>query len=166
MHNSKKNNFKIDNRGGFLLVEVLVVSSILVVSIIAVLAVAQKSITVSRQALATTSANFLLEEGAEAVRIYRDNGWSNITSLSAGAEYYPTFSGGTWILSTTPNTVEAFTRKVVITNVNRDNSTSDIVTSLGTNDLGTKLVTVTVSWNNGGILISKTLSFYILDIFS
>ena len=68
-------------------------------------------------------------------------------------------------MSTTPNTVDIFTRTINITNVKRDNNTKDIST-IGTEDSGTKLVTITVSWVEGGITISKTLSFYILDIFS
>lgn len=141
------------------------VISIITVSMIAVMAVAQKSVFVARQAAHMTEVSFLLEEGAESVRILRDNAWSNISSLSAGSNYYPLFSGGTWTLSATPNTLGIFTRTVTASNVLRDNATQDIG-GTGTNDAGTKLVTVTVSWSEGGTNISKTLSFYISDIFS
>src|SRR3989344_1002893 len=148
-----------------MMVEVLVVISIITLSMLGSMAVAQKSIYVSRQALHMSQAAFLLEEGAEAVRILRDNAWTNISNLTPGSNYYPLFSGGTWTLSGTSNTVGIFTRIVSINNVNRDNSTQDIAVA-GTNDPGTKLVTVTVSWDEGGTAITKTLSFYILDIFS
>ncbi len=148
------------------MVEVLVAASIITASILAAMAVTQKSIYVSRQSFHATQAAFLLEEGAEAVRITRDNAWSNISGLTAGTNYYPTFSGGTWTLSATPSTVGIFTRTVVITPVNRDNTTKDIVSSGGTLDSGTKLTTVTVSWPEGGVTVTKTLKFYILDIFS
>ena len=148
-----------------MIVEVLVAVSIITVSILAAMMVAQKSIYVSRQAFHTTQAAFLLEEGAEAVRILRDNAWNNISSLNPGTNYYPTFSGDTWILSSTANTVGIFTRTVTIANVNRDNTTKDI-SSAGTNDPGTKLMTVTVSWLEGGTPVMKTLQFYIMDIFS
>ena len=150
---------------GFMIVEVLVAVSIITVSILAAMTVAQKSVYISRQAFHMTQATFLLEEGAEAVRILRDNAWTNISSLSAGTDYYPSFFGGTWTLSTTANTVGIFTRKVTIASVNRDNTTKDI-SATGTNDLGTKLVTVTVSWPKGGVTITKTLQFYITNIFS
>lgn len=149
---------------GFMTIEILVAASIITVSILAAMAVAQKSIYVSRQAFHATQAAFLLEEGAEIVRILRDNAWSNISSLTAGTNYYPAFSGGTWTLSPTANTVGIFTRTVVLTGVNRDNTTKDIG-SAGTDDPGTKLVTVTVSWTEGGITITKTLPFYIINIF-
>jgi type II secretory pathway pseudopilin PulG len=155
---------KIIYNKGFLMVEVIVVISIISISMIASMAVAQKSIYVSRQAVHATEAAFLLEEGAEAVRILRDNDWANISGLTAGANYYPTFSGGTWTLSSTPNTVDIFTRTVSIADVLRDNVTQDIGPS-GTNDAGTKQVNVTVSWTEGGTAVSRNLSFYIMDIF-
>lgn len=150
---------------GFMMVEILVAVSIITASILASMTVSQKSIYVARDSFHATQAAFLLEEGAEVVRIVRDNAWSNISGLSAGTNYYPTFSGGTWTLSSTSNTVGIFTRTVTKTSVNRDNTTKDIAGS-GTDDPGTKLITVTVSWVEGGVTIIKTLPFYITDIFS
>lgn len=161
LKNGKKNN---NQNNGFMMVEVVVVISIILVSVLAAMSVAQKSISVSRQALHTSQASFLLEEGAEAVRILRDNSWSNISSLTAGAAYYPIFSES-WTLSPNPSSLGIFTRTVTVNNVNRDNTTSDISSS-GTNDAGTKLITIRVSWNENGETVSKTLSFYIMDIFS
>ena len=146
------------------MVEILVAVSIIAISILAAMAVTEKSVTVSRRALNTLQAAFLLEEGAEAVRILRDNAWANISSLSTSTTYYPTFSG-TWALSTTPSTVGIFTRMVTIANVNRDGTTQDIAAS-GTDDPKSKLITVTVSWPDGATTISKTLQFYLMDIFS
>ncbi len=140
-----KKNYQ--NRG-FMMVEILVAVSIITVSILAAMAVSQKSIFVSRQAFHSTQAAFLLEEGAENARIARDNAWSNVVALNSSEQ------------------VGIFTRTVVASNVNRDNSSKDIVVSGGTLDSGTKLITVTVSWNEGGSAISKTLKFYISDIFS
>ncbi len=147
------------------MVEVLVAAFIITISVLAAMAVTQKSITVSRQALQSTQAAFLLEEGVEAVRVLRDNAWSNISNLTEATDYYPLFSGGTWTLSSTPFSVGMFTRKVVVSDVNRDDTTGDISPS-GTDDPGTKLVVVTVFWNEAGVMVSKTLSFYIMDIFS
>ncbi len=150
---------------GFMVIEVLIAASIISVSILAATAVAQKSVYVSRESLHITQAGFLLEEGAEAVRIVRDNAWSNVSSLALNTNYYPAFSGGTWTLSSTANTVGIFTRTVSVASVMRDNTTKDISSS-GTVDTGTKLITVKVSWNEGGSTLSKTLSFYIMNIFS
>jgi len=156
---------KIKRNQGVLLVEVMVVASIITVAFIAILTVTSKASSVSRQALHTTQANFLLEEGAEVARMLRDNDWSNISSLVVGTDYYPTYSAGVWSLSVTPNTVGGFTRKVNIASVTRDSTSSDIASS-GVVDEGTKLVTVTVTWLEGSNTVSKTLSFYLMDIFS
>ncbi len=158
-----KKNFT--NKKGFMIVEILVAISIITVSILAAMSVVQKSISVARQSLHASQASFLLEEGAEVARILRDNAWTNISSLSVATNYYPTFSTPNWSLSTTPNTVGIFTRIVTISNVNRDNTTKDISAS-GTDDPKTKLITITVSWSENGVSVSKTLSFYMMDIFS
>ena len=149
---------------GFMMLEVLLVASIMTLSVLAVMSVAQKSIYVSRLALDATAASFLLEEGAEVVRILRDDTWNNISSLSTSTDYYADFSGG-WTLSLTPNTLGMYTRKIRFENVNRNDTTDDIVPS-GTNDPNSRFVTVTVTWTNGGNVVNKTLSFYIFDIFS
>ncbi|MBI2630718.1 hypothetical protein HYW73_00685 [Candidatus Nomurabacteria bacterium] len=150
---------------GFMVIEILVAVSIITASILATMAIAQKSVYVSRQALHTAQAAFLLEEGAEAVRIIRDNAWANISSLTADTDYYPTFSLGAWTLSGTPNTVGDFTRTARVSSVNRDNSTKDIAV-IGTDDPDTKLITVTITWPEGGTIITKTLQFYVMNIFN
>lgn len=155
---------KLTNKG-FMMVEILVAASIISVSILTAMAVAHKSIYVSRQSLHASQASYLLEEGAEVVKILRDNSWNNITALTVNTNYYPTFSSPNWSLSATPNAVGIFTRTVTVANVKRDDNTKDI-SSVGSDDAGTKLVTVTVSWSEGGVVVNKTLSFYLLDIFS
>ena len=164
MINFTKNNFK--NKTGFMMIEVIIASSIMVIVTIATMAVVQKGITISHQSLHATQASFLLEEGGEAVRIFRDSAWSNISNLSIGATYYPTFNGNAWTLSTTSNKVDSFTRIVTIGSVNRDATTGDIVSSGGVLDTGTKLIIVNVSWVENGVTLSKTLKFYISNIFS
>jgi Tfp pilus assembly protein PilV len=170
--NNKKNGFThtlnkfsvTPKGGGFMLVEVLVAVSIITAAVLATMTVAQKSIQVSRQALHTAQVAFLLEEGAEAVRIVRDSAWTNISSFSLDTDYYPVFSSNTWSLSSTPNTVGDFTRIVRLTSVNRDDTTKDI-SETGTIDPDTKLVTVNVAWVEGGTTATKTLQFYIMKIF-
>lgn len=153
------------HKKGSMMVEVLVAVAIITIAVLSATGVAQKSVSIARQSTHHLQAAVLLEEGAEAVRVMRDNAWTNISSLTAGTTYYPTFSGGTWTLSTTPNTVDNFTRTVVVSNVNRDSVSGDIVTSGGVLDTGTRLVTVTLNWNEGVNTQTKTLSFYITDLF-
>src|ERR1035437_605758 len=124
---------KMKNCKGSMMIEIIIVISIITVSTLAAMAVAQKSIYLARQSTHASQAAFLLEEGAEATRIVRDNAWSGISSLTANTNYYLKFSGGTWITSSTSTDgiVDIFTRKVSITGVNRDNTTKDI-SAIGT----------------------------------
>ncbi len=152
---------------GFMMVETVVATAIIVASMLAIMSVATKTITFSRQSFHATQATFLLEEGAEAVRMNRDNSWTNnIANLTVGTNYCFYFNNTTWILQTSGcTTTGIFTRTVTVANVNRNATTGDIATS-GTLDAGTKLITVTVSWKEGGNTIIKTLPFYISNIFS
>ncbi len=143
----KRKGVSLQSRRGFMAVEILVAVSIIAVSVLAAMAVAQKAVSVSRQAFHATQAGFLLEEGAENTRIMRDDSWGSVTTLNSSEQ------------------IGIFTRTIVASSVNRDNTTKDI-SSTGTNDPETKLITVTVSWLEGGVTINKTLQFYIMDIFS
>ncbi|MFA7285591.1 MAG: prepilin-type N-terminal cleavage/methylation domain-containing protein [Candidatus Paceibacterota bacterium] len=159
--------FKQKQNKGFLLVEVLISVFIISVSVVSFSGLAQKAIAISRQSLNTTKASFFLEEGVEIVRAFRDSSWSNITSLSVNTDYYIEYdtSHNGWYFTTTPNTIDGFTRKITFFNVNRNTTTQDIDTG-GVNDNGTKLVVVTVSWQEGASLKTKSVSVYISDIFS
>jgi len=84
---------------------------------------------------------------------------------SSGTNRVMTSSGGTWVLVTTPNTIDRFVRSVNVANVNRDASTGDIVSNGGTLDTGTRLITINISWSESGKTITKNLPFYISNIF-
>ena len=58
-----------------------------------------------------------------------------------------------------------FRRTVIFYPVSRDVN-DDIVSSGGTIDARTKKVVVTTTWTTGGVSNSKSLSFYIADIFN
>lgn len=160
------------------MVEMMIAVSIISILVLVVMSVASKSITVSRQALHVSQANFLLEEGAEVVRIFRDNNsWSSGTNFTNmfynfAVRYIPS-SISSWTTSlpymSFGNLVGIFTRTVRADPVSRDNITNDIVANGASNssvDSGTKLMTITVSWPEGEITVTKTLKFYIMDIFS
>lgn len=152
---------------GFALVEVLVACAIISTSVFAIMSASAKGVELSSRALQYGQASYLLEEGAEAVKTMRDAAWSNISSLTVGTTYYLSYSTSTnlWSLSTTSSTIDAFTRTVVFSAVSRD-SNDDITTSGGTIDTRTKKVTVTVSWATASGNLSKTLDFYLVDIFT
>lgn len=146
------------------MVEVVIVTAIILASVLSVMGVAQKTISMSRQSLHISESSLLLEEGSEIVRILRDNSWNNISALNNANTYYTSYSNG-WSLSTTPSSIGIFTRTINISSVKRDATSGDISNN-GTDDPNTKLFTVTVTWDESGNSISKTISFYITNIFS
>ncbi|HAE36978.1 MAG: hypothetical protein UR85_C0009G0014 [Candidatus Nomurabacteria bacterium GW2011_GWF2_35_66] len=163
---------------GFTIIEILIACSIITVSMFALMQTAQKGLTLSYQALKKSQVNLLLEEGAEAVKSIRDNNWATIDGLSLDTPYYLFFNTTTksWILDDTSTTSLSghiptypidgvFIRTVNISSVGRDVD-DDILVSGGTIDIRTKLVTISVSWPIPGSTSSKSLSFYISDIFN
>ena len=160
---------KIKTTAGFTIVEVLIACAIISTSAISLLIAASKGIELSNLALRQSQANELLEEGAESVKILRDNGWSNISNLTLNTNYYLSFNNttNTWSLTTTPVSAidSIFSRNVNISAVYRD-SNYDIASS-GTLDTHIKKVTVNVSWPASSVgTASKSLVFYVVDIFS
>ena len=147
-----------------MVIEILVAISIITIGILSMITVAQKSVYVARQSFHERQAVFLLEEGAEAVRLIRDNGWSGIESLSLDTEYYLSYAGGIWLLSTDPISEGIFTRTVSFSRVLRNDTSKDI-SSLGTEDPDARLVNISVLWREGGTPIEKNVQFYIFNIF-
>jgi len=167
---------KLSGSRGFSLVEIVVAAGIISFSLVSIIGIAGQALAFSQQGLDTYIAGTLLEEGAEAVRSVRDTSWLTIQNLSPlPTTYYPSFCpGGAWTLLNTTATasppctqeiVGNFTRTISVAPVSRDTN-DNIVSSGGTLDTGTKLVTVTVSWQEHGVTMTKTLSFYLLNIFS
>ena len=149
-----------------MLIEVLVACSIISIVTFGVFSAAQRGIQLSQLALRETQASFLLEEGVESVKTIRDTSWTTISNLTLGVAYYLSFNttNNTWSLEITPNTTDNFTRTVVFSDVYR-NSNDDIASS-GTLDVRTKKVSVNVAWPSSSGTASKTLSFYLADIFN
>ncbi len=151
----------------FSIIEVIVAAAIVLLVGTVFVGVLSQTISLSGRSMHVIQASSLLEEGAEAVKTIRDNDWTTISNLTVGTTYYLSYSSVTnlWSLTTTPSTIGIFTRTVVISAVNRD-SNDDIVSSGGTLDVKTKKVTITTSFNSQSGTISKTLVFYISDIFN
>ena len=165
MSYSKKKNY-IKYIQGFSLIEVLIAVSVLGVLAVVLMSSTNKGIILSNQALNEVQAGFLLDEGAEAVKSLRDTNWTNISGVTDNTNYYLSFNNTTnlWSLSVTPSTIDSFTRTVVFSPVYRD--VNDDIASSGTLDSGTKKVTITTFWSSNGNSISKSIPFYISNIFN
>ena len=154
---------------GFNLVEIVVATGIISLSLVSIIATAGRSIAVSHRALNTYGAALELEEGTEAVRIIRDDAWSNIAGLSTGTLYYPAFDPitNTWSLSTTSSdgVFGIYTRSVTVSDIQR-NEAGDIDPSGSVPDSGTRALAVSVAWKEStGQEVTKTATVYLSDIF-
>lgn len=151
---------------GFSLIEIVVGSAVCLMVLVGLLSAFT---TIFQLSLANTNkvqAAFLEEEGLDAVRIMRDNGWTaNIASKTSGTAFYLNFIGGTWQSTTTNIYVDGtFERKVIISDIYRD-ANQDIVQNGGSLDPKTKKVAVSISWLVKGATTTQSLSTYITNIF-
>lgn len=101
-------------------------------------------------------ATILLKEADEAVRVVREAGWNN---FSVNGAYHPLISGNSWSLVSGAETVNGFTRSIVVSDVYRDAS-GNIVSVGGTLDPATKKAVASVSWNTP-IVSSVDATYYL-----
>jgi hypothetical protein len=114
-----------------------------------------------------TKASFLLDEGSEAVRALRDQSWTTFASSTSGTLYSVVWNSNTsvWNYALGTTTIDGkFGRSYTLADVNRDNTTKDIVTSGGTLDTNIKKITVNVAWKNGGATTTRHTSFYLANL--
>jgi len=134
---------KFYKQTGQLLVELLIAIGLMAVFLPALLTAYVTSTQGTVQQENRVRASTLLRESEEAVRVVRENGW---TSFANNGTYHPEISGSSWSLVLGNETVENLTRQIEIANVYRD-ANGDIVETGGQLDPSTKLITVTISWD-------------------
>jgi len=156
---------KLQFKKGFGLIEIVVGTSIISVAFLGLMSVANLSLKVLQKSSNNIKAGFLMEEGVEAIKIIRDDGWNNISSLSNGVNYYFDFDGISWTATTTSSYIDdIFERKFILNNVERD-ANDDIVVS-GANDPNTKKITIYVSWKENNGTTTQSFSTYITNLFN
>jgi hypothetical protein len=112
-------------------------------------------INVGRTISEKTKAIYLAEDGLEIVRYLRDESWSTVSALSTSGTHYLSVTPGAFSFTSTPETVDGYTRSFKISNVYR-NSSDDIVastTSGASPDTGSKYVELRVV---GGTPVATT----------
>jgi type II secretory pathway pseudopilin PulG len=152
---------------GFGLVEVVIASGIIALVIGALVGTSNAFFKSSISTTSAVKAGYLLEEGAEALRLIRDRGYtSNITTLSNNTSYYLTWTNNNWSTSTATTSIDSvFYRTIKLGSVYRDFNSN--IASSGTLDANTRIATVTVAWfdNNKNATTSKSLVLYISNLF-
>jgi len=125
------------------LIEVLVAIGLAAVILPALLT----GFVISREGKASEGQRILaagyLRETAEAVKSIRSEDWN---AFAVNGTYHPVVSVGSWTFASGPETVDGFTKSVIIADVSRDGSGA-LVASGGTVDPSSKQVDLTVSWD-------------------
>lgn len=133
--------------GGFGLLEIIIVISIISVTLFAFLQSSIAGIKLLRNEKENLEATLLAEEALEAVRSIRDESWtSNILPLINGTLYYAVVENGRWKLTASdPGLIGGkYSRSITLAEVRRD--AEDDIAGIGTVDANTRKVTVQTSW--------------------
>lgn len=151
---------------GISIVEVVIASAIISLSMIYITNVYGNLLTLSLSNTEKVQAVFLLDEGVEAIKTMRNYSWSSIASSSADTTYYLIWQNSRWQSTTSPNIIDnKFIRTFTVSNVYRDPSTLNIVTSGGVLNNDSKIVNIDISWNYKGATSSKQVSFYVFNLY-
>lgn len=153
---------------GFGLVEVVIGSAVLSVSLLAISGFFQTVLRASRVTESAVQGDYLLEEGMEAVKIFRDKSYtSNIKNMSTSTTYYFSWTGTNWATTTTKTIVDGkFERKLTFQDVRRDSITKDI-SATGVYDPDVKLITVSVAWWTPVVgTTTRSIQTYVVNLFN
>lgn len=149
---------------GSSLVEVVVAAGILGVVTLAFFGSFSALSRFHQRSMLAIKGGLLAEEGIEALRHIKDDGWSNIASIPAGTTRYLELGASSWSATTTPEVVDGvFYRSFRLYQVMRDGS-DDIVSSGGTVDPDTLLLESAVSWDWRGSTSTATYQAYVTNI--
>jgi prepilin-type N-terminal cleavage/methylation domain-containing protein len=152
---------------GFTIIEVVVVPAILLMVVLAVMNAFNMYIKISKNSLNTVKASYLLDEGVEVVKMFRDISWNQkIVKNQTDVPFRVLWNLNSFATTSSTTLIDGiFDRTIILSSVYRDNTTKDISSS-GTIDDNTRKVTVSVSWNDGSGTTTKSLSAYITNMFS
>ena len=142
---------------GFGLVEIIVAVGIWVIFASVGVVSTLGSLRLNRLGGEQTEASLLASEGIDAVHSIRKQGWASpflATNCTAGCGL--TQTSGVWAFSGSSNLIDNLTRKVFVTQAQR-NVSGDIVDSGGTADSDTYKVVSEVSWSRGTPPITNTV---------
>lgn len=148
---------------GIGLVEVVVGAGLIFVVFSGIVSVFNFYLTGAVSLTDNIKAEFLAEEGLEALRSIRDDDWAVFSSIAREQEHSLYFSGTVWQLGTTTEVVDSvFTRSFEVRDVLRNGS--GLISPSGTVDPDTLLVEVTVAWEDRGKSSERKISTYLANV--
>jgi type II secretory pathway pseudopilin PulG len=156
-------NKKINQRG-IGLIEILIAAAIIGLVLTSLAAVGNFALKISDHLKKNIIAANLAAEAIEAAKSVKEENWNNIAGLDLGAAYHPSKTGSPlkWTLSQDSETINGFSRQVVLSPVYRD-SNDDIAAAGGTLDSDTKKITAAVFWQEGSQNYQINLTAYLAN---
>lgn len=153
---------------GIGLIEILIGAAIIVTGILALIIAFNSFFAFALANDRNVQAAYLAEEGLEAMTFLRDGSYTgNIAPLSTSANYYLAWdsAANSWETTTTPQYVDGvFLRSITLAPVYRDEN-GNIVSSDGTLDPNTRLVTVTLHYFQGSGTTTQSMSTYLTNFY-
>lgn len=151
---------------GFGMVEMVIGAAVMSTALLGISSFFQVALRESSLTQASLQGDYLLEEGMEAVKIFRDMSYTNnFIKISTTTNYYFAWSGTNWATTTTNSFIDGkFERKLTFADVKRD-ANSDIAVA-GTYDPDIKHVTVSVAWNSPLGTTTHSIQTYVTNIFN
>jgi Tfp pilus assembly protein PilV len=167
---SLKNNKKLSNKRGSLLIEVLIAAAIISTSMIAAVGVFGTMAHLAYRNTARVQASFLAEEGVEALKTLRNNSWNaKIKNLTLNKPYYLYWLNSSWNVNASSTMIDnQFLRYFTLSNVYRDSNFNIVAstTSGASIDTDMRQVTVNVDWTDEAGTSTKSITTYLYNLFA
>lgn len=153
---------------GFGLIEVVIGSAVLSVALFGISGFFHTVLKASGITESAVQGDYLLEEGIEITKIFRDMSYTgNFKNMSTSTTYYFSWNGTNWATTTTNTIIDGkFERKFTLADVKRDSISKDISPS-GVFDPDAKLVTVSVAWWTPVVgTTTRSIQTYVINLFN
>ena len=149
---------------GSSLIELMVGLSVIFVALISLVTAYNFFLSVAGKNTETIKAGFLLEEGIEAIRSIRDEGWDEFYNLPVDIEQQLTFNSIGWDIATSSSLIDGrFNRAFIIKEIYRDGY--DDIAEAGYLDNGSRKIEVFVSWFDKGATTTVSSDVILANIF-
>lgn len=134
------------SRSGQMLIELLLAIALLMVVVPALLGgfMASRDGRVNQEK--RFNATLLLREAKTAMLAVREGSWD---AIATNGTYHPSVNAGAWELASGSESIDGYTREIIVSDVQRVGGTGAVVESGGVVDPSTKEITLRVSWGGG-----------------
>jgi len=161
------NTYKKGNRG-ISLVEIVIGSAIMAIVLFSAASAINQIRILERSTTHIIRANYLLLEGVDVAKIFRDTSWTTeIVTLTQGVPYYLVWDSSSWKATTTESVIDGlFYRTIQLDQVKRDGDDNISVGGVGSVDPGTLKITASVSWLERSATSTRSFETYVTDLFA